>query len=174
MARKSGFDSIAILDFGSQYTQLIARRVREHGVFSEILPHDTKALDILKSGVKGIILSGGPASVRTDKSPGCDKDIFNLGLPILGVCYGMQLMSKTLGGRVHGAERREYGFAKLSLRGQSPLFSGVKRNSQVWMSHGDEVAKLPEGFKVIAATKNAPIAAIEDRQRAFYGVKFHS
>ena len=167
------FDRIAILDFGSQYTQLIARRVRENSVYSEILPHNVKASEILEKGYKGIILSGGPASVRFNKSPGCDKGIFYLGLPVLGICYGMQLMSKTLGGSVVGAKMREYGYAKLRVKKESLLFKGLKKGTEVWMSHGDKVKKLPSNFKVIGNTKNSPIASIEDSIRRFYGVQFH-
>ena len=173
MQKKREFDSIVILDFGSQYTQLIARRVREQGVFSEILSHDTPASDILKKAPKGIILSGGPASVRTEKSPVCDNGIFYLGIPVLGICYGMQLIAKFLGGDVHKAPRREYGFAQLRVKGRSPLLEGVKSGTQVWMSHGDEVKKMPRGFKAIARTKNAPVASMENRDRALYGVQFH-
>jgi GMP synthase (glutamine-hydrolysing) len=167
------FDTIVILDFGSQYTQLIARRVRELSVYSEILPHDAKVSEILKRRPKGIILSGGPASVRTQESPVCDGDIFRLGIPVLGVCYGMQLMAKLLGGRVHRSERREYGFAQLSAKAGSPLFNGLKNGTQVWMSHGDEVARMPKGFRAIGRTKNAPVASMEDDTRSLYGVQFH-
>ncbi|MEE8360424.1 MAG: glutamine-hydrolyzing GMP synthase [Candidatus Omnitrophota bacterium] len=173
MQKKREFDSVVILDFGSQYTQLIARRVREQGVFSEILSHDTPASAILKRAPKGIILSGGPASVRTEKSPLCDKGIFYLGIPVLGICYGMQLTAKFLGGDVHKSSRREYGFAQLKIKRRSPLLEGVKNGTQVWMSHGDEVKKMPRGFKAIARTKNAPVASMENRDRALYGVQFH-
>jgi len=173
MLKKKGFDSVAILDFGSQYTQLIARRVRELGVYSEILPHKTSPQEILRKRPKGIILSGGPASVRADKSPVCDEGIFYLGIPVLGICYGMQLEAKFLGGRVSGAEKREYGFAKLHIKARTSLLAGIKNGTQVWMSHGDEVAKIPAGFKVIASTKNAPIAAMGDEKRDIYGVQFH-
>ncbi|MDB4349923.1 glutamine-hydrolyzing GMP synthase, partial [Omnitrophica bacterium] len=173
MGKERGFDKIAILDFGSQYTQLIARRVREQHVYSEILSHDIKPPELLKRKPKGIILSGGPASVRTQKSPVCNREIFHLGIPVLGICYGMQLMVKLLGGEVRRARKREYGFAKLNIKKKTPLFCGVKRSAQVWMSHGDEVKKMPPRFKAIARTKNAPIASIEDRERGFYGVQFH-
>lgn len=169
---KRAYDTIAILDFGSQYTQLIARRIREFDVFSEILPHDIKADELLRRRPKGIILSGGPASVRFDKSPGCDKGIFNLGIPLLGICYGMQLMAKSQGGRVHKAKKREYGYAQLKVK-KDLLFSGLKKSTQVWMSHGDEVTKLPRGFKVISYTKNLPIASISDDSKKLYGVQFH-
>ncbi|MBL7069515.1 MAG: glutamine-hydrolyzing GMP synthase [Candidatus Omnitrophica bacterium] len=170
---KRGFDTIAILDFGSQYTQLIARRVRESHVFSEIFPHDVKAREILKKRPKGIILSGGPASVRFSKSPRCDREIFNLGIPILGICYGMQLMSKTFGGGVEKAKRREYGYARLKVKAKNPLLSGLVGKTQVWMSHGDEVTKLPARFRIIGYTKNSPIASMEQKDKKLYGVQFH-
>lgn len=173
MAMKKGYDTVAVLDFGSQYTQLIARRIREEGVFSEILSHNIKAGELLKMRPKGIILSGGPASVTFDKSPHCDKEIFNLSIPILGICYGMQLMAKAFGGGVQSAKRREYGFARLNIKSTSPLFYGLKKKTQVWMSHGDEVTKLPPHFKVIAYTKNSPIASMENKKTRFYGVQFH-
>ncbi|MFH1752759.1 MAG: glutamine-hydrolyzing GMP synthase [Candidatus Omnitrophota bacterium] len=170
---KREFDSVVILDFGSQYTQLIARRVREQGVFSEILSYDTKASEILMRAPKGIILSGGPASVKTEKSPVCDKGIFYLGIPVLGICYGMQLTAKLLGGNVRKSHRREYGFAQLKMKRRSPLLDGIKSGTQVWMSHGDEVNAMPWGFKAIACTKNAPVASMESSDRGLYGVQFH-
>ncbi|NQT06140.1 MAG: glutamine-hydrolyzing GMP synthase [Candidatus Omnitrophica bacterium] len=173
MNRVKAFDTIAILDFGSQYTQLIARRVREFKVFSEILPHDIKASDLLDRNPRGIILSGGPASVRFDKSPICDSGIFNLGIPVLGICYGMQLMSKLLGGKVHGARAREYGYAQLKIKSRNLLLGGIKSGTQVWMSHGDEVRRMPKGFKRIADTQNSSIASIADEAKGFYGVQFH-
>lgn len=167
------FDTIAILDFGSQYTQLIARRVREHKVYSEILPHDIDASELMIRQPKGIILSGGPASVMFDKSPRCDEGIFSLGIPVLGICYGMQLMATSLGGTVKKAKQREYGYAKLRPVKKSPLLQGVKNNTQIWMSHGDEVAKLPPGFNRIARTSNSPISSMEGRSGTLYGVQFH-
>jgi len=167
------FDTIAILDFGSQYTQLIARRVRENRVFSEILSHDVKTREILNRHPKGIILSGGPASVRFSKSPRCEREIFNLGIPILGICYGMQLISRTFGGGVEKAKRREYGYARLKVKAKNPLLSGIAKNTQVWMSHGEEVTKLPAHFRVIGYTKNSPIASIEHIHKTLYGVQFH-
>ena len=166
-------DWIAILDFGSQYTHLIARRVRECGVYSEILPYNILARKLLGKKPRGIILSGGPASVMGRKSPLCDKNIFELGLPILGICYGAQLMAKALGGKVAKAAKREYGMARLKVKSGKTLLSGLKRAETVWMSHGDRVAKLPRGFSIIGSTDNSPIAAIEDKNRKFYGVQFH-
>lgn len=166
------FDTIAILDFGSQYTQLIARRIREEHVYSEILPHNIKARELARDGYKGIILSGSPASVSSGKSPICDKGIFSLGIPLLGICYGMQLMAKLLGGEVRKAGRREYGYARLNIK-ESPLFNSLPKRTQVWMSHGDEVKRLPRGFKVIGYTRNSPIASMEDKKDILYGVQFH-
>lgn len=164
---------VAVLDFGSQYTQLIARRVREHSVYCEIFPYDVNPRILLNRNVKAIILSGGPASVRFNKSPLCKKEIFQLGLPILGICYGMQLMAKLLGGKVSVARTREYGHAKLSVNKKSKLFSGLDKELAVWMSHGDKVSKKPEGFKAIGHTKNSSVAAMADDKRGFFGVQFH-
>jgi len=164
---------VAILDFGSQYTQLIARRVREQKVYCEILPFNIKPLELLSRGAKAIILSGGPASVRFKRSPTCDEGIFELGLPVLGICYGMQLVGKLLGGRVAIARRREYGHARLKADRRSKLFSGLPNDVNVWMSHGDKILRVPRGFKIIAHTKNSPIAAIANEKKCFYGVQFH-
>ena len=166
-------DWIAILDFGSQYTHLIARRVRECGVYSEILPYNTPARKLLEKKPRGIILSGGPASVMGRKSPVCDKNIFELGLPVLGICYGAQLIAKALGGKVARAAKREYGMAALRVKSGKTLLSGMERAETVWMSHGDRVVKLPRGFSVIGSTNNSPVAAMEDKTRKFYGVQFH-
>jgi GMP synthase (glutamine-hydrolysing) len=164
---------IAILDFGSQYTHLIARRVRECGVFSEIVPFNIKARELLSRKVSGIILSGGPASVIVKRSPSCDKDLFNLGVPILGICYGAQLMAKALGGKVSGAKEREYGKATLRKKGSSKLLKGLGQKETVWMSHGDRVTGLPRGFVIIGKTTNSKIAAMESKKRRFFGVQFH-
>ena len=155
-------EQIAILDFGSQYTQVIARRVRECQVFSQILRYDTPASAIHASG---IILSGGPASVYGKGAPQCDPGIWNLGIPVLGICYGMQLMAHQLGGKVEKSDRREYGHAEIQIK-PSPLFTGLEPVQKVWMSHGDRVTKLPEGFRAIAGT-----AAIE--RGNFFGLQFH-
>jgi len=173
MRRDKSFDTIAILDFGSQYTQLIARRVREFRVFSEILPHDIKASELIRRNPKGIILSGGPASVRFDKGPICDSEIFDIGIPVLGICYGMQLMAKVMDGKVQKAKRREYGYAQLKTKTHSPLLHGIKKGTQIWMSHGDEVTRMPPHFKRIAYTRNSPMASIENESKKFYGVQFH-
>ena len=167
---------IAILDFGSQYNQLIARRVRECRVFCEILPHDIPIKKLLEKRPRAIILSGGPSSIFDPGVPMCDKKIFEMGLPVLGICYGMQLMAHQLGGKVVSSSVREYGKAELSLLPEgkkSPLFSGLTGNQRIWMSHGDQIAKLPAGFKDIGSTSNCPSAAMENRDKKFYGVQFH-
>ena len=164
---------IAVLDFGSQYTQVIARRIRECSVYSEIMPFNTKADVLKKQGVCGIILSGGPASVLTKGSPRPDKKIFELGLPVLGICYGLQLMGHMLGGKIVSSKQREYGFGKLSFKGSSELLKGLDSPLQVWNSHGDKIEKLPEGFKPIGTTENSAYALIEDKKRRFYGMQFH-
>lgn len=166
-------DLIVVLDFGAQYSQLIARRVRECGVYSQILPYTTSAAEIRKLNPKGIIFSGGPASVKTEGSPRPDKDVFSLGIPILGICYGLQVMSVMLGGEVTCPDKKEYGLANIDIVGTSALFESVPDKSQVWMSHGDSVVRIPNGFKVIASTPNCKYTAIEDSKRNFYGVQFH-
>ncbi|MBF8251029.1 MAG: GMP synthase, large subunit [Deltaproteobacteria bacterium] len=164
---------ILILDFGSQYTQLIARRVREQKVYCEIHPYNI-GLDKIKGfGGKGIILSGGPSSVYDKDAPVVDKGLFDLGLPVLGVCYGMQLMTHLLGGVVAKAHRREYGRADVTLDDNSDLFKGLSSSEVVWMSHGDRIEKFPDGFSAIAHTDNSPVAAMKDAKRRFYGVQFH-
>jgi GMP synthase (glutamine-hydrolysing) len=167
-------DLVVVVDFGAQYGQLIARRVRELKVYCEIWPHNTPASRFVQEGVKGIIFSGGPASVYGEGAPKCDPEIFRLGIPILGICYGMQLMSKELGGDVRRAEKREYGKAMLAIRDREhPLFAGFGAETQVWMSHGDSVLTAPPGFKIIGSTENTPTAAIGDDDRKLYGVQFH-
>jgi GMP synthase (glutamine-hydrolysing) len=165
--------TIIILDFGSQYTQLIARRIRENKVFSKILPYNTKALEIAAMSVKGIILSGGPASVTSKKSPYPDKGIFKLGVPILGICYGMQVITEMLKGRVKHTKKREFGKVELFLDDNRDLFSHLPGNLTCWASHGDFVTKLPPGFHISAHTLNTPIAAIANRRTKVYGVQFH-
>lgn len=174
-------DKILVLDFGSQYTQLIARRVRENSVYSEIFPYNAHFEKILDFKPKGIILSGGPSSVYSKGSPIPDIKIFNLGIPILGICYGMQLMAHLLGGRVAKAAKREYGRAELIIDDDSELFSGIaerstpnaQRQTVVWMSHGDRIEKYPEGFMPIAHTENSPVAAMADKKKNFYALQFH-
>ncbi|MFA5164455.1 MAG: glutamine-hydrolyzing GMP synthase [Candidatus Omnitrophota bacterium] len=164
---------VLVLDFGSQYNQLIARRVRENRVFSKIVPHNITAAEIRRLAPKGIILSGGPASIYGSKSPKPKKEIFELGIPVLGICYGMQAMSYMLGGKVTRANKREYGHAELLIDDSSGLFSDVEDKSICWMSHGDYVSQLPPGFKKIAHTSNTEFASIADTERGLYGVQFH-
>ncbi len=168
-------DKILVLDFGSQYTQLIARRVRENSVYSEIFPYNAPFKKILDFKPKGIILSGGPSSVYSKDSPIPDIKVFDLGIPILGICYGMQLMAHLLGGRVAKAAKREYGRAELVIDDDSDLFKGISPNLQavVWMSHGDRIEKYPKGFISIAHTENSPVAAMADKKRNFYALQFH-
>jgi GMP synthase (glutamine-hydrolysing) len=164
---------IAILDFGSQYSELIARRIRETKVYSEVLPYYTTLEQIIQLSPKGIILSGGPNSVYDEGAPTCDPAIFNLGIPILGVCYGMQLMAKQLGGVVERAEHGEYGKAALIIDDPTDLLTNVDDGTTMWMSHGDSVLRVPEGFDTLAHTANTPCAAIADPSRRIYGVQFH-
>ena len=171
-------DKILILDFGSQYTQLIARRVREIGTYSEIYPWDISLDKIKEFNAKGIILSGGPESVTLDDTPEVSSDILNLGLPVLGICYGMQSLAEKLGGEVEESSKREFGYAQVNVNNDSELLEALtddadKNVLDVWMSHGDRVSKLPEGFKVIASTESAPIAAIENKKQKIYGLQFH-
>jgi GMP synthase (glutamine-hydrolysing) len=163
---------IVVLDFGGQYTQLIARRIREQEVFSAVLPCTASLDDIRRYQPSGLILSGGPSSVYADDAPACDAQVLHLGLPVLGICYGMQWMTRTLGGEVLPAERREYGPAQLAIENESRLFTGIPRALKVWNSHGDHVAGLPPGFHVTARTANA-IAAFEDSQKRLFAVEFH-
>ena len=165
--------TILILDFGSQYTQLIARRVRENKVFSKIIPYNTPAKEIAKLVPKGLILSGGPASVIQKKSPCPDKAIFKLGIPILGICYGMQVITEMLGGKVKHTKEREYGKVELFIDNIRDLFSHLPGNFTCWASHGDYVTKLPLGFTVSAHTLNTPHAAIANKKRKIYAVQFH-
>ncbi|MGC9205470.1 glutamine-hydrolyzing GMP synthase [Acidithiobacillus sp.] len=169
-------ERILILDFGSQFTQLIARRVRETHVYCEIHPHHMSLTDIQNWEPQGIILSGGPASVHDQDAPMVDPGIFALGLPILGICYGLQLMAHVLGGAVAKAEHREYGRAQLQIQEASgPLlpFKSADATEEVWMSHGDRIEKMPDGFRILASSANSPLAAIGDPVRHFYGVQFH-
>ncbi len=167
-------ERVIILDFGSQYTQLIARRVRESKVYCEIFPYSLTIEEIKKFAPKGIILSGGPKSVYDADAPLISKEIFKLNIPILGICYGMQLMTHLLGGKVARAKEREYGFANLKIREKEDLFSYIIEDEiPVWMSHGDRIEKLPEGFVSIAKTSNSPYAAIKSDRADVFGVQFH-
>lgn len=166
-------DLIVVLDFGAQYSMLIARRVRECNVYSELLPYNTPLEELKKKDVKGIILSGGPSSVYEKGAPKLDKRILESGIPILGICYGMQLMARDLGGEVKGGGTREYGRASLKIDDQTNLFAGIAKEISCWMSHGDSVTKLPEGFKSLASTDNVPIAAMGNFGKKLYAVQFH-
>jgi GMP synthase (glutamine-hydrolysing) len=164
---------ILILDFGSQYTQVIARRIRELQVYSEVVPFDVPAADIKKLNPNGIVLSGGPASVYDKGAPQIDKEIFSLGIPVLGICYGLMQMAHHLGGEVVFTGRREYGAGMLHITNGSQLFDGLGSQLDVWNSHGDEVTALPTGFLAAGRTDSSNFAAVEDRQRKLYGLQFH-
>src|SRR5215211_7483826 len=164
---------ILILDFGSQYTQVIARRIRECQVYSEIVRFDIPAEEVGELKPKGIVLSGGPASVYEERAPQLDPGIFSLGTPVLGICYGMQLMAQHLGGQVEFSARREYGAGMLHIANGSELFRGIGEQLDVWSSHGDKVTALPPGFRSAAHTENSRFAAIENRESRLYGLLFH-
>ena len=164
---------IVILDFGSQYSELIARRIRETQVYSEVISYRTTAEQLRQINPKGIILSGGPNSVYSDYAPHCDPEIWQLGIPVLGVCYGMQLMVNQLGGEVLKAERGEYGKASLYIDDPTDLLTNVEEATTIWMSHGDSVKTMPPGFELLAHTDNTPCAAIADHEKKLYGVQFH-
>lgn len=166
-------ETVVVLDFGGQYNQLIARRVRELSVYSEMLPYDSRVEEIREKNPQAIILTGGPSSVHEEGAPVCDPGIFELGVPVLGICYGMQLMAMTMGGTVGGSHLREYGRSHLHVLEEDLLFQGLPREMQVWMSHGDAISTVPEGFTVGASTSNCPVAAMSDSTRGFYGVQFH-
>ena len=170
---RTDYDTIVVLDFGAQYAQLIARRVRENRVYSVILPFDASLEEIRRYRPKGIILSGGPASVYEPNAPRCDRRLFDAGIPLLGICYGMQLMADALGGRTGPADRREYGRTRLIVEDPADLFVGLERRLICWMSHSDVVTALPPGFLALARTDNSPFAAMADRDRRLYGVQFH-
>ena len=172
---------ILILDFGSQYTQLIARGIRELNVYCEILPFDAEISRIKSFKPAGVVLSGGPATVTEADTPRADREVFDLDCPILGICYGMQTMAAQLGGKVETSKQREYGSAEIRSTSTSPLIDGLHDRLeadgtallQVWMSHGDRVSTLPDGFRVLAVSENAPMAAIANLDRNFFGVQFH-
>jgi GMP synthase (glutamine-hydrolysing) len=166
-------ENILVLDFGSQYTQLIARRVRENKVYSEILPYNATIDKIRSFSPKGIILSGGPSSIYDKKAPLPDKGIFDLGVPVLGICYGMQLMAYMFGGRVTRSRKREYGRAILMIDDRKDIFRRIRNMGVVWMSHGDRIVSLPSGFRPVAHTENSPVAAMADKKRKLFAFQFH-
>jgi GMP synthase (glutamine-hydrolysing) len=168
----ASFETVVILDFGAQYTQLIARRIREVGVYCEILPYNAPLDAIRRLQPRGIVLSGGPSSVYEEGAPHCAREVLELGVPVLGICYGAQLLSYFLGGRVEPSSHREYGAARVKMLSESRLLAGLPAEFPVWMSHGDHVTSPPPGFKVTAATMSA-LGAIEDDARRLYGVQFH-
>ena len=174
-ANKSNFDTILVLDFGSQYTQLIARRVREMNVYSEILPWDISSELIQALNPKGVILSGGPESVTSSNTPRAPEIIFELGIPILGICYGMQTLAEQFGGQVASSKIKEFGHAQITIENTSSLFEGldIGSNIDVWMSHGDHVSSLPDTFNLIASTESTPITAMEHFERPIYALQFH-
>jgi len=166
-------EMVLVLDFGSQYTQLIARRVRELGVFSQIVPYHTPLEEIKKMAPRAIILSGGPQSVYDQDAPLPEKALFSLPVPLLGICYGLQVMVHTLGGKVHPSSKREYGFAQLRVKDSQGLLKGLSPKAQVWMSHGDSVGEVPPGFIISGWTQNCPVAVVENREKKYFGVQFH-
>ncbi|MCK5354534.1 MAG: glutamine-hydrolyzing GMP synthase, partial [Methyloprofundus sp.] len=172
---------ILILDFGSQYTQLIARRIREIGVYCEIYSCDCSDDEVNAFGAQGIILSGGPESVTAGDTPRAPQAVFEAGVPVLGICYGMQTMAEQLNGKVESSDHREFGYAQVRARGHSKLLTNIEDHTSpegyglldVWMSHGDRVVELPEGFTLIASSDGAPIAGIANETKDFYGLQFH-
>jgi GMP synthase (glutamine-hydrolysing) len=166
-------DEVVVLDFGGQYSQLIARRVRECGVFSELLPHHVGAEEVARRKPKGLILSGGPASVYADGAPRLDPQLLELGIPVLGICYGMQLLAAKLGGRVEGAEVGEFGRSKLTVHEHGRLLAGLPAEQSCWMSHRDTVFAPPPGFTALASSSESPVAAFESQEQAVYGIQFH-
>jgi GMP synthase (glutamine-hydrolysing) len=166
-------DEVVVLDYGGQYSQLIARRVRECGVFSELLPHHVGAEEVARRKPKGLILSGGPASVYADGAPKLDPQLLELGIPVLGICYGMQLLALRLGGRVEGAEVGEFGRSKLTVNDPGRLLAGLPAEQSCWMSHRDTVFAPPPGFRALASSTESPVAAFESEERGVYGIQFH-
>ena len=171
--KRKEIDTILVLDFGSQYTQLIARRVRESNVYSEILPWDIDEDKIKSMSPKGIILSGGPDSVTNTYTPRVPKIVFELNIPILGICYGMQTLAEQMGGQVISADQKEFGYAELKINNESVLFSDLQKSLNVWMSHGDQVQDLPDDFELVASTETAPIAAMQHNSKPIYALQFH-
>ncbi len=173
LERAVAHDEVLVLDFGGQYSQLIARRVRECGVFSELLPHHVGADEVRRRAPKGLILSGGPASVYAPGAPKLDAELLDLGIPVLGICYGMQALVLTLGGRVEGAEVGEFGRSTLTVSDHGRLLAGTPAEQQCWMSHRDTVYDAPPGFSALASSTESPVAAVEDVDRDLYGIQFH-
>jgi GMP synthase (glutamine-hydrolysing) len=166
-------EEVVVLDYGGQYSQLIARRVRECGVFSELLPHHVGAAEVARRAPKGVILSGGPASVYADGAPPLETELLELGVPVLGICYGMQLLARELGGRVEGAEVGEFGRSELTVHEQGRLLAGTPSRQTCWMSHRDTVFSAPPGFEALASSTASPVAAFESLQRGVFGIQFH-
>src|SRR3954449_2646038 len=166
-------DEVLVLDFGGQYSQLIARRVRECGVFSELLPHTVDVEDIKRRQPRGLILSGGPASVYAEGAPKLRRELLELGVPVLGICYGMQAMVLNLGGRVEGAEVGEFGRSRLVINETGRLLAGTPAEQSCWMSHRDTVYDAPPGFAALASSTESPVAAVESVERDLYGIQFH-
>ncbi|MEJ7826350.1 MAG: glutamine-hydrolyzing GMP synthase, partial [Solirubrobacteraceae bacterium] len=166
-------DEVVVLDYGGQYSQLIARRVRELGVFSELLPHHVGVEEVRKRKPKGLILSGGPASVYAAGAPRLERELLELGIPVLGICYGMQLIATELGGSVEGAEIGEFGRSELTVRDPGRLFAGLPEQQTCWMSHRDTVYAPPPGFTALASSTGSPVAALEHVERGIYGIQFH-
>ena len=166
-------ERVLVLDFGAQYAQLIARRVREQNVYCEIVRHDITAEQVRRRQPKGLILSGGPASVYEADAPHCDPAIFQLGIPVLGICYGMQIACEALGGKVENSPAREFGRARVTATKESDLFAGLPTEMDVWMSHGDQVAQLSREFTPLARTRTCPYAAVKHRDLPVYGLQFH-
>ena len=173
LEREVATDEVVVLDYGGQYSQLIARRVRECGVFSELLPHHVGVEEVRRRRPKGLILSGGPASVYADGAPRLDPELLELGIPVLGICYGMQALVLTLGGKVEGAEVGEFGRSQLTVREQGRLLAGTPDEQSCWMSHRDTVYRAPPGFTALASSTESPVAALEDVERGLYGIQFH-
>src|ERR671911_1373091 len=171
---RSGAEHVAVLDFGGQYSQLIARRIRECGVFAELLPHDIELERVRERRPAGLVLSGGPASVYSEGAPDLRPELLDLGIPVLGICYGMQAMVQTLGGRVEGADSGEFGRTELTLAdGGGRLLAGLPAEQQCWMSHRDSVFEPPAGFEALASSPGSPVAALENVDRGLYGIQFH-
>ena len=166
-------ETVVVLDYGGQYSQLIARRVRELGVFSELLPHHVALEEVERRRPRGLILSGGPASVYADGAPKLDQRLLDLGIPVLGICYGMQLLAVSLGGKVEGAEVGEFGRSELTVKEPGRLLAGLTEQQSCWMSHRDTVFEPPPGFTALASSTASPVAALEDVERGIYGIQFH-